>query len=86
MAKLLEVDVVLAQSQSIAQAVKAIGVTETGPNRELAGSLQHAPPARLAGLPCSGTGGDHRAGLGSSEGRSAGPHLTPSLVQPNVLH
>ena len=39
MAKLLQVDVVLAQSQSIAQAIKAIGVTETGPNRELAGSL-----------------------------------------------
>ena len=80
-AKLRQVDVALAQGQSIAQAVKAISVTETGPDRELAGSLQCRAAAFGTGLPGSSAGGAHRAGLASFGGRSAGPHAEAGAVQ-----
>ena len=101
-AQLRQVDVALAQGQSIAQAVKAIGVTETTfdelLDRELFYSLREAQVLieswRVhdnAVRPHSALG--YRApapevliGPASPALGSARPALTPRLVQTNVLH
>src|ERR671929_549209 len=55
--KLRQVDVLVAQGTPVADAIRAIGVTEVNRDRKLATALQFGPPACLAGLPASGSGG-----------------------------
>ncbi len=77
-AKLRQVDVLLAQGHTVADAIRSIGVTEVDRDRELASALQHRSPTRLSGLPPARAGGV-RAGacraagyatLASSAGRA----------------
>src|SRR3954464_12466446 len=81
--KLRQVDVLVAQGTPVADAIRAIGVTEVDHHRELAAALQQRAPACLSGLPTSRTGGVrarlHRlAGCATPTG-SAGqaPHSAP---------
>ena len=61
--KLRQVDVLVSQGRTVADAIRAIGVTEVvDRDRKLAASLQHNPPTRLSGLPPPSPGGV-RAGL-----------------------
>ena len=55
--KLRQVDVLVAQGTPVADAVRAIGVTEVSCDRKLATALQQRAPACLIGLPTAGPGG-----------------------------
>ena len=55
--KLRQVDVLVSQGQTVADAIRAIGVTEVGRDRKLEAPRQHQTPACLAGLQPSRTGG-----------------------------
>src|SRR3954451_19522347 len=55
--KLRQVEVLVAQGTPVADAIRAIGVTEVDRDRELATALQFGPAARLPGLPTTGSGG-----------------------------
>jgi hypothetical protein len=50
-AKLRQVDVLVAQGTPVADAIRAIGVTEVDHHRELAAALHFGPAAGLSGLP-----------------------------------
>src|SRR5215207_8562135 len=56
-AKLRQGDVLVSQGQTVADAIRTIGVTEVGRDRELAAALQQRAPACLIGLPTTGSGG-----------------------------
>src|SRR6185436_12276609 len=49
--KLRQVDVLVAQGTPVADAVRAIGVTEVSCDRKLATALQYSPAACVSGLP-----------------------------------
>ena len=55
-AKLRQVDVLVAQGTPVAEAIRTIGVTEVSCDRKLAMALQYGPAARVVGLPTSGSG------------------------------
>src|SRR5215207_1369767 len=55
--KLRQVDVLVAQGTPVAAAILAIGVTEVACDRKLTTALQQRAPARLPGLPATGSGG-----------------------------
>ena len=71
-AKLRQVDVPVSQGQAVADAIRAIGVTEVSRGRKLATALHQRAPACVPGLPTSGSGGG-RAGT-----RRAHPYATPA--------
>jgi hypothetical protein len=56
-AKLRQVDVLVSQGQTVADAIRSIGVTEVNRDRELAAALQHQASACLTGLQAAGPGG-----------------------------
>ena len=56
-AKLRQVDVLVAQGTLVADAIRAIGVTEVSCDRKLAMALQYSPTACVSGLQTSGSGG-----------------------------
>src|SRR3954464_2944390 len=60
--KLRQVDVLVSQGTPVADAIRAIGVTEVDHHRELATTLQFCSAACLSGLPAPSSGGV-RAGL-----------------------
>ena len=55
--KLRQVDVLVSEGQTVADAVRAIGVTEVSCDRKLATALQYSPAACVSGLPTAGPGG-----------------------------
>src|SRR5215203_6339359 len=55
--KLRQVDVLVAQGTPVAEAIRAIGVTEVSGDRKLATARQFCPPSCVSGLPTSGSGG-----------------------------
>ena len=55
--KLRQVDVLVAQGTPVADAIRAIGVTEVSCDRKLATALQFYPAACVSGLPTAGPGG-----------------------------
>src|SRR3954447_5071740 len=55
--KLRQVDVLVSQGQTVADAIRAIGVTEVDHYRKLATALQYSPAACVSGLPTAGPGG-----------------------------
>src|SRR4051794_31806940 len=57
LSKLRQVDVLVAQGTPVADAIRAIGVTEGSCDRKLATALQHRAPACLSGLQATGSGG-----------------------------
>ena len=56
-AKLRQVDVLTSQGQSVADAVRSIGVTEVDHHRELATPLQYGSAPCVSGLPATRSGG-----------------------------
>jgi hypothetical protein len=55
--KLRQVDVLVSQGHSMADAIRAIGVTEVDHHRELAMPSQHGPAACVSGLSATGPRG-----------------------------
>src|SRR5690349_20217578 len=56
-AKLRQVDVLVSQGQTVAEAIRAIGITEVDRHRELATPLQYGSAPRVSGLPATRSGG-----------------------------
>src|SRR5687768_4297847 len=56
-AKLRQVDVLVAQGTPVADAIRAIGVTEVSCDRKLATARQDSPAACVSGLQTSSSGG-----------------------------
>ena len=56
-AKLRQVDVLVAQGTPVADAIRAIGVTEVSCDRKLATALQYRPAACVSGLQTPSSGG-----------------------------
>ena len=54
--KLRQVDVLVSQGQTVADAIRAIGVTEVGCHRELATPLQYGSAPCVSGLPATRSG------------------------------
>src|SRR3954469_10574066 len=63
-AKLRQVDVLVAQGTPVADAIRAIRVTEVSCDRKLATALQQRASACLPGLQTSGSGGGRAHPLG----------------------
>ncbi len=79
--KLRQVDVLVSQGQSVADAIRTIGITEVDHRRELETALQHQAAARLIGLPATGSRGvrPRHGGLAQQakpSGGAADPQLT----------
>src|SRR3954466_8635743 len=70
--KLRQVDVLVAQGTPVADAIRAIGVTEVSCDRKLATTRQFCPPPCLFGLPAPSSGG----GCASLRGRAGCAHPT----------
>ena len=56
-AKLRQVDVLVSQGQTVAEAIRAIGITEVDRHRELATPLQYGSAPCVSGLPATRSGG-----------------------------
>src|SRR5215218_7444958 len=56
-AKLRQVDVLVSQGTPVAEAIRAIGVTEVSGDRKLEEARQYSAPACVSGLPAPGSGG-----------------------------
>src|SRR4051794_34966345 len=87
-AKLRQVDVLVAQGTPVADAIRAIGVTEVSCDRKLATALQFGPAACVPGRQTSGSGGVRahlrgRAGCATPTG-SAGPASRSAKVNPQL--
>src|SRR3954470_5140878 len=76
-AKLRQVDVLVAQGTPVADAIRAIGVTEVGRHRELEEALQQRAPACVPGLSATGSGG----GCARLRRLAGCPHPTGSADQ-----
>jgi hypothetical protein len=103
-AKLRQVDVLMAQGMPVADAVRSIGVTEVASgraagwgdrllsagnadhHRELETSLQCRAPARLSGLPSTGSGGfvPAFAAWPTAPPRPAPPATLPVVQRPTL--
>src|SRR3954470_16071420 len=96
--KLRQVDVLVSQGQTVADAIRAIGVTEVDHYRELATALQYSPAACVSGLPTAGPGGvrarlrglarsAHPTSFPGQKPRSAktNPALIPARADPHAL-
>jgi hypothetical protein len=87
-AKLRQVDVLVAQGTLVADAIRTIGVTEVSGDRKLATALQHQTAACLAGLQTSGSRVVRarlrgRAGCATPTG-SAGPASRSAKANPRL--
>src|SRR4051812_18129552 len=74
--KLRQVDVLVAQGTPVADAIRAIGVTEVNRDRKLAAALQFGPAACVPGLPPSGSGGGRASFLHPAGSAGQAPRST----------